>query len=265
MHQGRLIRHAATLLLLALFSGAAGAQPPTIVGQTRRSAIQDWKARFEAGQESLRQKDFKKAHGIADALLREMIARIESGPTAGAVLGQTVLLRALAETGLGRTKEATWDWYAAVAVDPEIDQERLAPYGETGAALWAAVTAVPELPQPKASTDPATPSDEQVSRPVKIAGVAPKFPRGTSNACREGTIAVASLIDEQGDVRRPTMLDAPGGPVLTLAALEALKTWKFRPARYQGRPVKVYYTLTVRFSLGICRNPAAVPQRKGRP
>ena len=33
------------------------------------------------------------------------------------------------------------------------------------------------------------------------------------------------------------------------AALEAVQRWKFRPAQFQGRNVKVYYTLTVNFQV----------------
>ena len=34
---------------------------------------------------------------------------------------------------------------------------------------------------------------------------------------------------------------------MALAALDAIRTWRFEPARFKGEPVNVYYTLTVNF------------------
>jgi TonB family protein len=36
---------------------------------------------------------------------------------------------------------------------------------------------------------------------------------------------------------------------LDRAAVEAVQKWKFRPAQFQGKPVKVYYSLTVNFQV----------------
>jgi outer membrane biosynthesis protein TonB len=34
------------------------------------------------------------------------------------------------------------------------------------------------------------------------------------------------------------------------SALDAVCDWRFKPATLDGRPVKVYYTLTVNFEIG---------------
>lgn len=36
---------------------------------------------------------------------------------------------------------------------------------------------------------------------------------------------------------------------LDRAALDAVAKWRFKPATLQGKPVKVYYTLTVNFQV----------------
>jgi protein TonB len=36
---------------------------------------------------------------------------------------------------------------------------------------------------------------------------------------------------------------------LDQAAAEAIKSWKFKPATLNGKPVAVYYNLTVNFTL----------------
>ncbi|MCI0603649.1 energy transducer TonB [bacterium] len=38
-------------------------------------------------------------------------------------------------------------------------------------------------------------------------------------------------------------------PVMDQAALNAVKQWKYKPAVLNGRPVKVYFTVTVTFRL----------------
>jgi TonB family protein len=41
--------------------------------------------------------------------------------------------------------------------------------------------------------------------------------------------------------------DQPNG--LGDAAADAVRRWRFAPATYQGRPIDVYYTVTVNFKL----------------
>jgi protein TonB len=256
------------LAVALLLAGRVYGQPPRIVGQERPGTAEDWKARSVAAQEKLQQGDFKKAYGIADVLLREMIARIEGGKSAGQVLGKTVLLRALAEAGLKRDRAAAWDWFAAQALYPALREEDLASFGAAGESLRAVIAAAPPLKRPDPNAPAETPGTAQktVSRPVKISGEAPSFPRGVNDACQEGTIAIACIIDEQGYLQHPELASSPGGPVFALASLEAVKNWRFRPARFEGKPVQVFYTLTIRFSIGTCRNPAAIPQiKKGKP
>jgi len=71
------------------------------------------------------------------------------------------------------------------------------------------------------------------------------------DACVEGEVIVASILDEQGQLHRPLVLSSPN-PLLSLASLESLRTWRFKPAQCQGKPVKVYYTLTTRFTIAEC-------------
>jgi TonB family protein len=261
------IRRAILLVFTLLLAGRADARPPRIVGQERPGTMEDWKARSVFTQERLQEGDYKKAYGVADGLVREMIARIEGGESAGPVLGKTVLLRALAEAGQGRNREAAWDWFAAKAVDPGLRVEDLTTFGAVGESLRAVIAAAPPLvkPEPDPSAETSASAPRKITNPAKIAGMAPVFPRGASTACRQGNIVIASMIDEKGTVQHPELVSSPGGPVLALASLEAVKGWRFRPARFDGKITPVYYTLTIHFSLGTCDNPAAIPQiQKGK-
>jgi len=54
------------------------------------------------------------------------------------------------------------------------------------------------------------------------------------------------VIDEEGCVRNTRILKAlPLG--LDVTTLAAVRSWTFRPATLEGRPVPVYYVLTVPF------------------
>ena len=63
-----------------------------------------------------------------------------------------------------------------------------------------------------------------------------------------GVVIVETIIDKQGNVDNVRVLKAlPMG--LDNAAVEAVKKWKFKPATLNGRPVNVYFVLTVNFQL----------------
>jgi TonB family protein len=63
----------------------------------------------------------------------------------------------------------------------------------------------------------------------------------------QGKVIVEAIIDQQGDVKNTQVLQ--GLPLgLDKAAMEAVKTWKFKPSTLDGKPVRVYYVLTVNFA-----------------
>lgn len=88
----------------------------------------------------------------------------------------------------------------------------------------------------------------EVTRPEKISGSPPQYSVEARKARVQGVVILEAIIDEQGDVTNVNVLKGlPQG--LDQAAVDAVKTWKFKPATLEGRPVKVYYTLTVNFTM----------------
>jgi protein TonB len=64
----------------------------------------------------------------------------------------------------------------------------------------------------------------------------------------QGTVIVEAIIDKSGAVTAVRVLKPlPMG--LDNAAAEAVKKWRFKPATLNGRPVAVYFVLTVNFQL----------------
>lgn len=87
-----------------------------------------------------------------------------------------------------------------------------------------------------------------VTRPEKISGPNPAYTEMARAARVTGTVIIDAIIDESGNVIKARVLK--GLPMdLDRAAVEAIQNWKFKPATLHGRPVKVYYTLSVNFNV----------------
>lgn len=88
----------------------------------------------------------------------------------------------------------------------------------------------------------------EVSRPEKVSGEAPVYTEMARKARIMGVVILEVVVDEQGNVTETKVLKGlPMG--LDQAAVEAVETWKFKPATRAGRAVPVYYVLTVNFQL----------------
>lgn len=64
----------------------------------------------------------------------------------------------------------------------------------------------------------------------------------------QGVVILEAIIDEKGTVQQVKVLKGlPQG--LSESAVKTAKQWTFKPATLDGKPVPVYFNLTVRFSL----------------
>ncbi|MFL6193548.1 MAG: energy transducer TonB [Thermoanaerobaculia bacterium] len=100
---------------------------------------------------------------------------------------------------------------------------------------------------PKPATDEPYRVGGGVTRPELLSqGARPVYTETARRARVQGVVILEAVIDEQGDVTNVRVLKGlPMG--LDQSAIDAIKTWKFKPATFEGRPVKVYYVLTVNF------------------
>jgi TonB family protein len=118
----------------------------------------------------------------------------------------------------------------------------LAPLGATGQPARSAA-----VPAPTPLQGPLRVGDE-VMPPVKLSGDKPEYTEAARQARVIGAVILEAVIDEHGAVNSPRILKGlPMG--LDGAALEAVKTWRYRPATLHGEPVPVYFVLTVSFKL----------------
>src|SRR6266446_1705247 len=111
----------------------------------------------------------------------------------------------------------------------------------------------PEAPMANILTSHAAPKPLPASPPVGgqvqparlLKSVQPVYPAFARSSHTSGEVTVDALIDANGNV---TDLKAVSGPpILRPAAMDAIRQWKYDPARLDGRPVAIHLSLTVRF------------------
>ena len=109
--------------------------------------------------------------------------------------------------------------------------------------IWA----LPDAPPPPEPIGPIYVTGN-VTKPVKIAEINPQYTEIARKARIQGMVILQATIDKQGDITDVKVLKglAMG---LSEAAVTAVKQWKFTPATLNGKPVAVYYNLTVNFQL----------------
>ncbi|MGB6111661.1 MAG: energy transducer TonB [Acidobacteriaceae bacterium] len=87
---------------------------------------------------------------------------------------------------------------------------------------------------------------DKVTRSRITDQIAPIYPRAAAQKQLEGTVVIEATIDEDGRVREPFIISSPG-PLLDMAAMDAVKRWRFRPLFTNGVPICVETTMTVAF------------------
>ena len=76
-----------------------------------------------------------------------------------------------------------------------------------------------------------------------------QYPKLAELAGIEGTVFVQFVVDEQGDVRDAEVVRGIEGGGLNEEALRVVQDARFRPGLENDRPVKVKFTIPVRFVL----------------
>lgn len=152
--------------------------------------------------------------------------------------------------------------FAAPTRIPERIAERDAPAPAVDTSL-AALTQDQGAGIPSGLTDSigtATAPEVRVARPRslaissgvmagnKISGVAPQYPAIARAARVDGMVVLAATIAKSGAIENLHVVSGP--PLLTSAAVDAVRTWRYRPYLLNGEPVEVETTVRVVFHLG---------------
>jgi protein TonB len=88
----------------------------------------------------------------------------------------------------------------------------------------------------------------EMSRPRALQPIQPRYTEQARKAGVQGTVIVEAIIDETGHATNVRVVRGlPMG--LDRSAVEAIRQVTFQPAMRGGRPVKVYFNLTVNFTI----------------
>jgi TonB family protein len=88
----------------------------------------------------------------------------------------------------------------------------------------------------------------KITEPEKLSGPVPLYPEAARRARIQGVVVLECIIGKSGDVTDVKVLR--GLPLgLTESAVDAVRSWKFKPSTLNEKPVEVLYILTVRFNL----------------
>jgi protein TonB len=80
-----------------------------------------------------------------------------------------------------------------------------------------------------------------------ISKTTPAYPTIARAAHVSGTVILAAIISKEGTI--VNLHVQSGNPMLTQAAIDAVKTWRYRPYLLNGQPVEVETTINVVFSM----------------
>lgn len=87
-----------------------------------------------------------------------------------------------------------------------------------------------------------------ITPPLRTFSPSPQYTEEARRARLEGTVIVEGIVDCDGSFGNFRVIQSlPLG--LTEATLDALSRWRFDPATRNGRPISVWYTVSVRFAV----------------
>ena len=121
------------------------------------------------------------------------------------------------------------------------------PGGAMGGVLGSVMSSVPTA-VPKVATPTRVRVSQGVSQGLLVHKVTPQYPPLAKQARIQGVVVLQALIGKDGTYS-PVCTWSAVIPMLTNAALEAVKEWKYKPYYLNGEPVEVETTINVNFSL----------------
>lgn len=147
----------------------------------------------------------------------------------------------------------------AFAATPGLYVEGGIPGGAGGASVSSifgqAIAAPPPPPPPAVRAEPKTPP--QVRRILAASNLVeaklirpalqPVYPPLAKQTRTQGVVVLAALIGPDGRIRNLRVVT--GHPLLSQAAMDAVRQWRYQPMLLNGEPVEVDTTVEVRFVL----------------
>jgi protein TonB len=109
------------------------------------------------------------------------------------------------------------------------------------------VTENPPPAPPAPAPQPPQRLHQGIQAPRKVVDVAPRYPALARESHVDGIVILDVIIDETGNVTSTHVLKSV--TLLDQAAIDAVRLWKFTPARLNGQAIPIVMTVTVAFRL----------------
>ena len=219
--------------------------------------VDKWLAGLRETDQKLRAQQWEAAAKRGRQAGEEIVDLAGTGESPAYSLAVAAVFRAIAEAGLGHQDDAEWLWDSALNLFPDIAKTSVAPYGPAAAELrkrtLRTVGADGNPALRPAGGEGGVPLDargKDIEPPRIVRQPRPDYPKALRLLEAGGAIVISSIIGSDGRPRQPVVLNAHGGgPALKYVALDTLRQWRFEPAKLDGKPVAVYYVITVNFQV----------------
>lgn|SRR5512146_599816 len=120
------------------------------------------------------------------------------------------------------------------------------PGGQMGGVIGGIISATP-VAVPKAATPTRVRVSAGVTEGLLIHKVQPTYPPLARSARIQGQVVLQAVIGKDGTIQG--LHAVSGHPMLTPAAIDAVKQWRYKPYFLNGEPVEVDTQITVNFTL----------------
>lgn len=210
----------------------------------------DWPDRIRAIDQDLQLGSWMRAGASAAELGDEMAAILTEQRGADYALATVAAYEALAAAGQGHRDEARWLWLTALNLWDDYEGSDLSAYGRAGEVLDGVRLREnrDDLQRPQSEGEVQTIAD--VDRPpMRTAGEPPLYPASLQVRGVEGLVLVEAVVDSDGRLREPLVVESEGPPAFVYSALRTLSAWRFDPARLDGEPVAVFQLFRFVFEL----------------
>jgi protein TonB len=120
------------------------------------------------------------------------------------------------------------------------------PGGTMGGVIGGIISSTP-VAVPRVATPQRVRVSQGVSQGLLIHQVKPNYPPLARQARIQGSVVLQAVIAKDGSIQGLHVVS--GHPMLTGAAVEAVKLWRYKPYFLNGEPVEVETVVTVNFTL----------------
>lgn len=120
------------------------------------------------------------------------------------------------------------------------------PGGQMGGVIGGIISSTP-VAVPKVATPQRIRVSQGVTEGLLLRKVQPAYPPLARSARIQGQVVLQAVIGKDGTIQNLRAIS--GHPMLTPAAIDAVKQWRYKPYFLNGEPVEVDTQITVNFTL----------------